>query len=488
MSSKRRAHRIAIVGAGPGGLASARWLRQYGHHVTIFESHDGIGGQWNCSNPDSGIWQDMRTNTSRSVTHFSDLDFPEGTPVFPHNRQVLEHLRAFAERFGLFDDLECSTRVTSVESSEDGFAVATSGPAGTRLREFDRVVVASGRFNRPVIPDLPGLAGFTGEMGVRHTFGYKDARAYRDRHVVVAGGSISALEIASDLAMTGAAGVHLAQRRQRYVLPKMISGAPYEYLTQTYAGVMAAEASDPRERRLRQRDFVVRAMGNPARYGAPAPDADLDNAGFTTASYYLHLVAEGRLVPVPWFEAIDGRRVVFQDGTAIDADGLIFGTGFELDLPFLSDAIAKTLKLDRDGLDLHEFTFHPDLPGLAFIGLWYQVGSYFPPIEQQARYLAYSWSGVKPMPGEAELRRGIERCRAESHRTATLKLSEMAVRFARLNGSDPAALLDGDAGGEISAAATSNLLFRLTGEDRLDDGLERLRRDVSRFAPEASGG
>ena len=74
----------------------------------------------------------------------------------------------------------------------------------------------------------------------------------------------------------------------------------------------------------------------------------------------------------------------------------MFGTGFELDLPFLSDEIRAILDLDAVHLDADRYTFHPDLPGLAFVGMWDQSGGYFVPLELQARWIAYTWGGVVP--------------------------------------------------------------------------------------------
>lgn len=91
---------VAIVGAGPGGLAAARWLRSQGLRPEMFESHSDIGGQWNLSNPNSGVWPQMRTRTDLCATHCSDLDCPEGTAIFPRNQKVLRHLRDLASAFG----------------------------------------------------------------------------------------------------------------------------------------------------------------------------------------------------------------------------------------------------------------------------------------------------------------------------------------------------------------------------------------------------
>ena len=260
-----------------------------------------------------------------------------------------------------------------------------------------RVVVASGRYNLPDIPPVDGLDTFDGEGGISHAFRYKDPDRYRGQTVVVCGGSISALEIASDLAMIGA-DVHLAQRRQRYVMPKMVTGTPIECFVFSRAWALEQQSLPLDEIHRRTAERVLRLGGDPTRYGAPSPHPDIAKAGVTGSPYYLNLVAEDRITPHPWVARVEGRRVEFTDGGAVEADAVVVATGFHLNLPFLSEGIRRTVRLTPTSMALADFTFHPDLPGLAFAGLWSQLGPYAVPLEQQARYIAYSWGGAIPAP------------------------------------------------------------------------------------------
>ena len=179
-------------------------------------------------------------------------------------------------------------------------------------------------------------------------------------------GSISALEIASDLAMLGAKSVHLTQRRQRYVMPKMVLGVPLEYYAFNRAGALARDTQSADALWAGMQDFVLTYGGDPARYGAPSPHPDISKAGFTGSQHYLNLVAEARLSVHPWFDQVDGQTVTFKDGESVEADAILIGTGFDLDMAFLSDQIVDTLNKNNKGLELADFTFHPDLTGLAF--------------------------------------------------------------------------------------------------------------------------
>jgi len=176
---------VAVIGAGPGGLITARWLSAQGFEVTIFESGTELGGQWTGAPGRSGVWPDMHANTSRILTAFSDLSH-DGTATFPSNRDVHHYLRRYAEMFDLVPRYGAEVLRLS-----RGWIVETSNGS----EQFDRVVVASGRFQSPVIPAVPGLDTFAGEVG--STFAFRDPDRYRGKRVLVAGCAVSALEIAT---------------------------------------------------------------------------------------------------------------------------------------------------------------------------------------------------------------------------------------------------------------------------------------------------
>src|SRR5262245_11469388 len=89
---------VAVIGAGPGGLAAARWLLSRGFEPAIFERGPMLGGQWTGLPALSGIWPTMHTNTSRVMTAFSDLEH-ETEVVYPSARGILDYLCRYAETF-----------------------------------------------------------------------------------------------------------------------------------------------------------------------------------------------------------------------------------------------------------------------------------------------------------------------------------------------------------------------------------------------------
>lgn len=156
------------------------------------------------------------------------------------------------------------------------------------------------------------------------------------------------------------------------------------------------------------------------------PGEDLAAAGVTQCQHYLPLVAEGRIDVKPWMTAIDGQTVQFSDGTANQFDGLIFGTGFELSLPFLSGTLRQQLGVGAQNLDLYKCTFHPALPDLAFAGLFQVAGPYFPPIELQARWISRLERSAAPAVADGNETLGSQDCRPNlrqaSHAVADRRL------------------------------------------------------------------
>ena len=313
------------------------------------------------------------------------------------------------------------------------------------------------------------------------TYLYRDPAPYLGKRVLVAGGAISALEIAAELAQVGAAHVVVAQRRQRYVLPKFAAGVPSDHRIFTRYGTLANESLPAAEVDRQLKEIVMEAGGSPEQYGAPAPDPSFFTAGVTLAQQYLPLVAEGRIRVRPWLEAVDGTTVTFADGLIEEFDGILFGTGFELSLPFLSKEIRSTVDLDATHLDADRYTFHPDLPGLAFVGMWDQSGGYFVPLELQARWIAYTWGGTVPPTSEADQRASVDAYRSRRGLPQKSRMNLAALTFARAAGVEPhlgdwphlrRALLFGP---------LAPSCFRLQGPDALPDAPVRFVRDAAAF-------
>jgi hypothetical protein len=390
--------RIAVIGAGPSGLVAAKHALEAGFEVALFEASDALGGQWHTTAPHSGVWPGMHTNTSRAMTAFSDFPAPAEHPLHPSAEQIRAYLHAYARAFGVDHRIRFHARVEEVR------------PGWTVDGEpFDAVIVASGRFRKPRRPRV--VDGFRGEL--LHAFDYPGADPFADRPTVVYGNGISGLEIASDLAPH--APVVSAFRTPRYVIQKVVDGVPSDWQWYTLAGALERRALPPAEWRARQCERIVRVAGDPADYGAPRP-ADL---GVSLCQGYLEQVRAGAIVCRPQIERVDGTTVHFADGTSEDVEAIVCATGYDVDIPYLSDLLGPELPL-------YERTFHPDLPGLAVMGQYLAQGPYFPLLELQARWIAAVWSGEVALPEERVMRHAIAQPRPplDAHNMLALTLAE----------------------------------------------------------------
>lgn len=474
---------VAIIGSGPAGIAVAKHCLENDLRPVVFEQSTAIGGQWNATAPHSGVWPTMRTNTSHVTTCFSDLPYPENTAMFPGNQEVHVYLRNYAEKFGMSTCVRTSTRVEEIAPlANDRWSVRSANSAGTVLtEEFDRVVVASGRYNHPSIPKFAGLDGFTGRGGSRHAFTYKGSDAFRGMRVLVVGNSISGLEICSDLAMRGDIQVISACRAPRYVLSKIIAGRPTDCAMFSRFAAWAGRAL-PLEASLEGlRQEILRSCGNPAQYGGLAPADSLLKAKVTQCQHFLPLVAEGKITVKPEPKAFGGNTVEFSDGSRADIDAVIFATGYEVRLPFLPAAVRASLKADRAGLDLYQHTFHPDFPTLAFAGLFSQVGPYFPVLELQAKWISRVWSGAASLPSNETMRSAVKAAGEMRRIQPDVVFHHMALQFAEALGVEPDVASRPELARALLFGPIAPIQFRIQGPGALPDAAERFAATAARF-------
>ena len=138
--------RVAVIGAGAGGLSAARHLLDDGHQVTVFEAGSHVGGLWVYDN-DNGLsvaYDSLHINSEPRITCFRGHPFPPGTPVFPSHRHVAGYLHEFAERTGILPLINFNSRVVSVKQAGAGEGprlarAVRAGRAGGVERGRDRV-------------------------------------------------------------------------------------------------------------------------------------------------------------------------------------------------------------------------------------------------------------------------------------------------------------------------------------------------------------
>jgi len=132
-------------------------------------------------------------------------------------------------------------------------------------------------------------------------------------------------------------------------------------------------------------------------------------------------------------------------------------------------------------LDADRYTFHPDLPGLAFVGMWDQSGGYFVPMELQARRIAYTWSGTTPAPSLAEQRSRVDACRARRGTPQKTRMNLAAFTFARAAGVEPHLKNWPQLHRALLFGPLAPSCFRLEGPDALPDPDVRFARDAAAF-------
>ncbi|SCL36241.1 Predicted flavoprotein CzcO associated with the cation diffusion facilitator CzcD [Micromonospora nigra] len=378
---------VAVVGAGAAGLATLKALADAGVPAVAFESGDRVGGLWVYGAPGSPAYRTLHLNTSRSRTQFADHPMPAHWPDYPDHTRVAGWLTDYADRFGLHQAVRLRHTVDRVVGEPGGrWTVHADGPDGPVQVTVDAVVVANGhnRVPKPT-PTYPG----TCTARQLHSHAYRGPEQLAGRRVLVVGGGNSAMDIAVDASHT-AERTLLSLRRGVWVVPKYLLGRPSDTLN----GALARRLPWRVRQRISQA-MLAATVGPPGRYGLPAPAHGFLQDHPTLSDGLLSRLTHGEVEARPGIARFDGDRVTFTDGRTDEVDLVVWCTGYQVDIPFLDPAL---LGDGADTLPLYRHVFHPDAPGLAFVGLMQSTGAAFPLVEAQAKLVAAQLAGTYALP------------------------------------------------------------------------------------------
>jgi dimethylaniline monooxygenase (N-oxide forming) len=394
--------RVCVIGAGSSGIAAAKALHQRGFEFDCFEKSDRVGGNWVFKNRNgmSSAYRSLHINTSRERMQFPDFPMPKRYPDFPHHTHIAEYFDAYVDHFGFRDRITFQTGVAHAAPADGGWDVTLEGGA---TRHYDALIVANGHHWDPRRPEpaFPGSDAFAGVQMHSHDYVGDDPGLFRDKRVVVLGMGNSAMDIAVESSFSAAA-TYLAARRGAWVIPKYLFGKPLDQIS-TQAGVPF---------RVRQAFFhaLLRVgVGDMERYGLPKPEHGVLQAHPTISDDILSRIAHGEIEPKPNIARLTERTVVFTDGSEVEADIVVYCTGYRVTFPFFDEGLIAAP--DND-LPLFRRVFHPDVANVFFIGLLQPLGAIMPLAAVQSEWVCDYLAGRYVLPPPAALRADVEGERA----------------------------------------------------------------------------
>ena len=341
MPAHRMNPSIGIIGAGPGGLALGIFLRKAGFRdFTIFDREDGVGGTWRI-NTYPGLACDVK---SHLYSYSFDLN-ADWSRLWSAQPEILEYFENCARRYALEPNLRLHTEIVAAHWDAQGAKWRLTDTDGVTYH-FDIVVSAVGLFTRPLLPDLVEEEPFSGTL--MHTARWDHSVDLTGARVAVLGTGSTASQLIPEVAKV-AKKVYSVQRSPTWVLPKpdrpyserekwVFRHVPFAkkiYRTRLWlrseANISVIEHGSDKTQEFRE--IALRALE------ANVPDAEL-RAKLTPdhpmgckrlvfATDYLQTLTQPHVeVVASPARALRARRLVTEDGTELDVDGVLGATGY----------------------------------------------------------------------------------------------------------------------------------------------------------------
>lgn len=338
MSLMKSMKKVAVIGAGAAGLASARHLIANGFECTVFELAPELGGTWLYTDDVgtdkygfpvySAMYKGLKTNLPKEVMGFPDFPISSQTKSYLTQAEILMFLKEYANEFNLRDHIKFNHHVVDVVPCDNNRwrVHAIDKPTNQRLEEvFDAVMICNGHYNDPVFPELEGDELFLGQ--IMHSHQYREPKGFQDKRVLVVGAGPSGLDLAlqiSRVAQNVVLSHHCKELKTKY--PENVALKP----------------------------DVERVVG--------------------------------------------ANRIRFIDDTEDDFDVIFYCTGYRYSFPFLHKDCRIEI-VENHIAPLYKHMVNIEMPTMCFIGIPFNVCA-FQMFDLQARFFVASLNGVFTLPSK----------------------------------------------------------------------------------------
>ncbi len=331
-----------MIGAGPVGIAAGRELLREGFDdVTIFEKAAAVGGTWHLHS-----YPGLACDVKAHAYTFSYEPNPEWSANYVGQAEIEAYLQRCATKFGLDPLIRLRTKITSARYEGSG-QWRLSTEAGDE-EVFDVVINAMGNQHTPIFPDIDGIDRFRGPSW--HATRWNHDFDLAGKRVVLVGSAASAVQIVPELAKV-VGQLTVLQRSPNWILPRgrkpyasrtrrwlrrwprlarLLRGAHEKVMNLSHGASQLGNKTMDRVEAMGRKNIAkwipegeLREVLTPdQRFGCKRP--------LVSDDFYPALLRDNvNLVPCAARE-ITETGVVTADGHAIEADVIVYCTGYKI--------------------------------------------------------------------------------------------------------------------------------------------------------------
>ncbi len=313
-------HDIIIVGGGQSGLAVAYYLRRLKLNYLLLDAEENGGGSW------QHYWHSIRLFSPAQWSSLPGRILQGGTTHYPTREEVVKYLNDYESHYDL--KIERPVEVKEVTKENGLFVLQTN-----KGRYSSKVVIsATGSFKRPVIPKIPGLADFSGE--VMHSADYRNPDKFKGQRVGIIGEGNSGAQILAEVSTI--TSTYWITKDEPDYLPDHVDGKYlFDAATQLY------------EAKKKGKKFIPPSLGH-----------------IVMVPSVMEARERGVLKSHADLKSFQSDGALFDDGTIIQLDSLIFCTGY---LPVIDYLKGLNISFRHHKVDTHG-TRSREMEGLWMVG------------------------------------------------------------------------------------------------------------------------